>query len=465
MSTLFKRIFDSTPDGLLVVDQQGNITELNAQTLRLFGYSREELLCQPIELLVSATKIKHHEAHRNNYLSSPSRRPMGENSELFAKRKDGSEFPVDIQLSPIDNNNETSILCVVRDVSERKQAESKFRGLLESAPDAIVIVNERGEITLINSQTEKLFGYSREELVKKSVDILVPDRFREHHHEYRQGYFRQSNVRPMGSGLDLYGLRKDGSEFAIEISLSPLETVDGRLVSAAIRDITARKNAEQVIKDSLHEKEIMLKEIHHRVKNNLAVIGSLFYLQSTYTDNKQLKEILQKSQDRVRSMAMVHESLYRSDKFQEINFSDYIKKIAPQLINTYTINEIKPSLILDLEDAFLDIESAIPCGLILNEILTNTLKHAFLANSDNNEVCIQVKKLPDRKISIEISDNGVGLPDNTEYSTSKSLGLRLINSLSRQLDGEFSMNSLSIGTQVTLIIPEKVPTEEGAKKP
>ena len=169
---------------------------------------------------------------------------MGSGLELYGRRKDGSEIPIELSLSPLSTPNGLLISTAIRDISGRKRAEKKFRALLESAPDAMVIVDQSGTILIVNAQTEKLFGYPRDELLGKPVEELVPKRYRGRHHAHRDGYFRQPKARSMGSDLELLGLRRDGSEFPVEISLSPLETEEGILISSAIRDVTERKRTE-----------------------------------------------------------------------------------------------------------------------------------------------------------------------------------------------------------------------------
>jgi PAS domain S-box-containing protein len=240
-----RELVESAPDAIVAVGQDGRVVLVNAQTERLFGYARGELIGEPIETLVPDRFRGGHDTHRGGYFSDPRTRPMGANLELFGRRRDGSEFPAEISLSSIETASGTVATAAIRDITDRKRAEAKFQQLLESAPDAIVGVGRDGAIVLVNSQTEQLFGYARAELIGEPVETLVPERFRGGHDAHRGGYFNDPKTRPMGANLELFGRRRDGSEFPAEISLSSIETEDGVLATAAIRDITDRKRAER----------------------------------------------------------------------------------------------------------------------------------------------------------------------------------------------------------------------------
>ena len=176
-----------------------------------------------IEGLVPQRFRAQHAGYRDNYFREPHTRPMGEGRELSGRRKDGSEFPVEISLSPLKTETGTLVISIIRDATARKKVEARFRGFLEAAPDAIVVVNREGKIVILNTQAERLFKFTRENLLGMPVETLVPERFRSRHVGHRGDFFADPRVRPMGSGLELFGLRSDGSEFPVEISLSPIE--------------------------------------------------------------------------------------------------------------------------------------------------------------------------------------------------------------------------------------------------
>jgi len=237
-------LLDAAPDAMVVVDGSGTVVMANSQCEALFGYERNALLGERVEVLVPERLLDVHPAHRTRYFAEPRTRPMGVGLDLAARRSDGTEFPAEISLSSIQTDRGIVALAAIRDLSARKSAEATFQAMLDAAPDAMVGVSRDGVIVMANSQTETVFGYSRGELIGERLEMLIPDRAKEVHPQHRDSYFHEPRVRPMGVGLDLAGLRSDATEFPAEISLSWIETPEGIVALGAIRDITERKEQE-----------------------------------------------------------------------------------------------------------------------------------------------------------------------------------------------------------------------------
>jgi two-component sensor histidine kinase len=254
----------------------------------------------------------------------------------------------------------------------------------------------------------------------------------------------------MGERTDIQGRRKDGSEFPAEASISKVE-VDGHLMFTVIlRDITQRVASEERLKASLHEKEALLKEIHHRVKNNLQVVSSLLGLQSRAIQDPEMRKRFQESQNRIHSMALLHESLYQSENLSQIDFPDYIRQLAAHLFRSYGVNE-RVQLKTDLDKLDLTLDTAVPCGLIINELLSNSLKYAF-PNGRSGVIRIAMREEPEGRIRLVVADNGIGLASDLDWTTTPTLGLRLVRTLGQQLGATVEVNCRN-GTEVQLAFP------------
>lgn len=268
----FKSLLETAPDAMVIVNDKGEIVIVNKQTENLFGYKRDELTNKPVEMLIPSAYQHKHKEHRSHYFSEPRVRAMGAGTELYAAHKNGNLFPVEISLSPLELNEGLLVSAAIRDITERKKAEEKFKGLLESAPDAMIIANKSGQIVLVNQQTTNMFGYDKDELINQPVEILIPQNTREKHEKHRSEYYKGPKVRAMGTGFELYAVRKDGTQFPVEISLSPLETSEGMLTSAAIRDITERKRTEELLKET----EANYSKLFNSIDEGFCIIEMIF---------------------------------------------------------------------------------------------------------------------------------------------------------------------------------------------
>jgi PAS domain S-box-containing protein len=455
---VFRRVVEAVPSAMLVIGADGRIALTNAQLDQLFGYARDELVGQSIEVLVPARYRMGHPALRLGFFARPQSRPMGAGRDLYALRKDGSEFPVEIGLNPIETEDGSFVLSSVLDLSPRKRVEERFRRVVEAAPSAMVMINRGGLIEMVNNQAERMFGYDRAELLGRPVEILVPVRFRQGHPQLRGDFFADLQSRPMGAGRDLYALRKDGSEFPVEIGLNPIETEEETMVLSAIVDISDRKQKEHRIQAALEEKNILLSEIHHRVKNNLQIVHSLLDLQSARLTDQAAIEMLNDSKNRVSSMALIHQILYQSKDFAEIDFRSVLDSLVPTLVQSYRIAPTTIDVQLDAENVPLALNAAIPCGLIVNELISNSLKHAFPAGRAG-KLNIFMKQDGESTVTLRVEDDGVGIPQELDFETASTLGLQLVQLLTNQLKGALDISRVN-PTRFTITFPALRPGAE-----
>lgn len=322
------------------------------------------------------------------------------------------------------------------DAHPQLRGSDSFRRVVEWAPSAMVMVDARGIIVLVNAESERVFGYQRGDLVGRPVELLVPQRFSGQHAGYRDGFFANPTPRPMGSGRDLYARRADGSEFPVEIGLNPIETEGGQMVLASIVDITERKRAQERLEKALEEKTVLLKELHHRVKNNLQMISSLLNLQAGSTDDPGLREVLKESQNRVKAMGLSHQLLYEHKDLSRVDLGEYLGRLAQLLVSAYQDrgSDIVLDLVLPPEGHYVGLDRVIPCGLAVNELVTNAFKHAF-PDGRHGKITLALAAAGEDDIVLTVADDGIGLPANFEMTMVKSLGLQLVSLLVDQLQG------------------------------
>ena len=415
---LFRNLLESAPDAVVIVNERGRIELANRQVELLFGYRKSELVGRHVEMLIPKRYVGDHANHRKGYFMAPAARSMGQNLDLYALKSNGDEFPVEISLSPLHTDQGLLVSAAIRDVTDRREADEKFRDLLNSAPDAMVIVNESGDIELANKQTEMLFGYGNEELIGQKIETLLPKRFQGKHTGHRESFFNSPNVRGMGQGLELFGQKKNGQEFPVEISLSPLETKAGLLVSAAIRDITERKDKEHELSQYARQLESKNKELE----------------QFAYIASHDLQEPLRTVSSFVDLLIEDHGSQLDSDADTYLHYISEASQRMTQLIkglldysrigSQSTLSEVDCSQLMvdiskDLEVVIVEMQAEVtwadlPCFVTyaneLRQLLQNLISNAVKFHRPGVRPQVTVSAHQEGTVwRFTVADNGIGI--------------------------------------------------------
>jgi PAS domain S-box-containing protein len=449
-----ENIVENIPDIIFVKNADKlDFKRVNKAAEDLFGHSREKLL--------GNTDYDFFPKEEANFFTQKDRKVL-QNKKLLdipqetIETKNLGQRILHTKKIPILNKEGTPqyLLGISEDITELKKAEKKiresekkYREVVETAGESIILIDKIGNITEVNQKTSVLTGFERKELLGKSLMTLAP--------KMKMNLEVLSAFKDIIIGkeveLDLVN-RKNGEKKTVIAHYSPLrdeEKIEGVVV--VLEDITELKNRENTLNKSLEEKEMLLKEIHHRVKNNLMIISSLLNLQSSYIKDKASQDVFKESQNRARSMALIHERLYQSTDLKRIDFGDYITSLANELFHTYVADPNLIKLKIYVDDIFLDINTSIPLGLIVNELITNSLKHAF-PDGKMGEINIEFHK-KDTHYEFTVKDNGIGFPEDIDYQNTDSLGLQMVTSLTDQIDGEIELDGNN-GTKFKITFKE-----------
>ena len=453
---LLQTVLDSNPNMIFVKDREGKYVLVNQVFADFYGVTVEEAIGKTAaELNSNQADVERFIAQDQEVLTTLQQKFIPEEAYCTPTGEVRWYQTIKKPLSSTDGQV-CQVFGVCSDITQRKlaevqrrQSEAQLRRLFEANLIGVIFADFSGNITEANDTFLKMVGYTREELLAGKVRWadMTPPEYDEDDAQARE----QIRLTGVCTPHEKEYIRKDGNRVPILTGSALLQGSDQDCVSFVL-DLTWRKLAEAKIKESLREKEVLLKEIHHRVKNNLQVISSLLDLQSQHIQGQATLELFQESQNRVRAMALVHEKLYQSKDYASINFAEYIENLTSDLFQVYGMNAGNITLDLDIDEVSLNIDTAIPCGLIITELVSNALKYAF-PNSRKGKITVVLNKGLDKSFTLIVKDNGVGFPVNFDFNSVKSLGLQLVKVLTNQLDGLLKINH-GIGTEVIISFSE-----------
>jgi PAS domain S-box-containing protein len=320
-------------------------------------------------------------------------------------------------------------------------ASSLLAQVIDLAEDAIISIGLDQRILLFNKGAEKIFGYAASEIIDRPLDTLLPGRILERHREEVAAFVSSgAPARPKSERTQIRGIRKDGSEFPAEASISRVDTSEGPLLTVTLRDITRRVAADRLLQESIREKDALLREIHHRVKNNLQVMSSLLGLQSRTVEGHSTRQALEDSQGRIHSMALIHELVCQAPEFSGIDTADYTRRLIEYRVRAQDPDAGRIRVLTDLENIRLGLDAAVPYGLIFNELLLNAQRHAF-PGGRIGEIRVTLRLEPNQNIHVAVEDDGVGLPIGFDWQHASSLGFRLVRMLAEQLKAKLEVHA------------------------
>ncbi len=440
-SKLLDSITTNVNEGILRSTPEEGLIFVNDAFVSMFGYdSRQEVLkIEPEEFYAD-------QEHRWELVEKLKRNGKLRNEEVLFKRKDGTTFYALENSTITEEDNHIYIDAVINDINERKmteealrESEEKYRTILENIEDGYFETDLEGNFTFVNPAIVKILGYPENELLgMNNLEYMDDENARKVFNTFNEVF---KNEVPR-KGFDWKLRKKDGSSIYVEASFNLRKDSEGNPIGfrGIVRDITDRKEREEKIKDSLKEKEVLLGEIHHRVKNNLAVISGLLYLQAEKTDTEAGRNLLQQSQGRINSMAIVHELLYENHNFSSIDPGKYIEQLTTHISSNLSVRDKDITTTVHTGDLQIDMNIAIPCALLINELLTNAYKYAFV---DRDEGSISVNIYRENGCNhIEVKDDGVGIPDAyIEGNGDEGLGMSLVRILAQQLQGTLTIEN------------------------
>jgi PAS domain S-box-containing protein len=450
----FRTLIYNSTDIIRILDENGIIVFDSPSSAHILGYPEGSLVGKdPLDYIhpddLDLVKKDLNAVYKNMNPGIP--------TEFRIRTSDGTYLPVEsISQNLTDVPGIAGILVTTHPIKERKvmedalrEGEEKYRNLFESDPDYTLLLDLNGILLEINNAAARFTGRTREKLIgKKFVELgLFPEEDLKFQRELFASVLDGQHVKPFPYKI----IDKNGVEGWVESQLIPLKK-DEKVYSVMViaTDITERKIATDNLKASVREKEILIQEIHHRVKNNMQIISSLLNLQSRYVEDAEAVNVLKESQNRVKSMAMIHEKLYQSEDLTHINFVDYIESLVSNLFYSYNVENGKIQSILEIENVNLNMETAVPCGLIISELVSNSLKYAF--PNGVGKIFVSLKSV-EEKYQLNISDDGIGLPQELEFNNLESLGLLLVKSLTEQIDGQLRINRRN-GTEFNIVFQE-----------